>query len=365
MALIKGLEGGTATVSGSAVTISGTADDASVIQAAEQAVIAATGAERVNNEIVLSLDLQDRTRGATNRITQRIESRIGYLPVIPIALLVLLVFALLAWLLGRIRWPYTRFTQNPFLQDIIRKLTQTGIMLSGVLLALDILDAMALVGGVLGAAGVAGIAIGFAFKDLIENDIASILLSLRQPFRSQDHVLIDGHEGLVTAMNTRTTVLTTFDGNVVRIPNATVFKTTIINYTSDPRRRFGFAVGVGADVDLTQAIEVGTRTLAGTQGVLPEPKPLALITKLATQASRSSSSAGSISRAPALPRSKATPCRMSRSNTTAWASTCPSRSTQSVSRAGRSPLHQPDQPPRSPARRSPPPCWRVAMSAAT
>jgi small conductance mechanosensitive channel len=280
MALIKGLEGGTATVSGSAVTISGTADDASVIQAAEQAVIAATGAERVNNEIVLSLDLQDRTRGATNRITQRIESWIGYLPVIPIALLVLLVFALLAWLLGRIRWPYTRFTQNPFLQDIIRKLTQTGIMLSGVLLALDILDAMALVGGVLGAAGVAGIAIGFAFKDLIENDIASILLSLRQPFRSQDHVLIDGHEGLVTAMNTRTTVLTTFDGNVVRIPNATVFKTTIINYTSDPRRRFGFAVGVGADVDLTQAIEVGTRTLAGTQGVLPEPKPLALITKL-------------------------------------------------------------------------------------
>jgi len=136
------------------------------------------------------------------------------------------------------------------------------------------------VGGVLGAAGVAGIAIGFAFKDLIENYIASILLSLRQPFRPQDHVLIDGHEGLVTAMNTRSTVLTTFDGNVVRIPNAVVFKTTIINYTTDPRRRFGFAVGVGSDVNLNQAIEVGTKVIAGTPGVLIEPKPVALITKL-------------------------------------------------------------------------------------
>ncbi|MFG0246547.1 MAG: mechanosensitive ion channel domain-containing protein [Phycisphaerales bacterium JB052] len=277
---IEGLEDGEAQVLGSVITITGTADDASVIDAAERAVIAATGAERVKNDITLSLDLQDRTRGAANRVSLRVESWIGYLPVIPIALLVVLIFALLAWLLGKLHWPFARFTRNPFLQDIVRKLAQTVVMLSGVLLALDILDAMALVGGVLGAAGVAGIAIGFAFKDLIENYIASILLSLRQPFRPQDHVLIDGHEGLVTAMNTRTTVLTTFDGNVVRIPNATVFKTTIINYTTDPRRRFGFAVGVGSDVDLAQAIEVGTNIIEGTPGVLETPKPAALITKL-------------------------------------------------------------------------------------
>ena len=77
-----------------------------------------------------------------------------------------------------------------------------------------------------------------------------MLLSLRQPFRLRDHVVIDGHEGLITTMNSRTTVLTTFDGNVVRIPNAVVFKTTLVNYSTDRRRRFSFDIGVGYDVDL-------------------------------------------------------------------------------------------------------------------
>ncbi len=277
---IEGLEDAEVRVSGGVLTISGTADDSSVIEDAEQAVIAATGAERVNNEIELSLDLQDRTRGAANRVSERVEDWIAYLPVIPVALVLLLFFALLAWLLGKLRWPYTHFTRNPFLQDIIRKVTQSAVLLVGVLLALEILDAMALVGGVLGAAGVAGIAIGFAFKDLIENYIASVLLSLRQPFRPKDHVVIDGYEGLVTAMNSRSTVLTTFDGNVVRIPNAVVFKTTLINYTSDRRRRFKFSAGVGYDVNLPQAIEIGVETLLGTQGVMSEPKPQAVVSKL-------------------------------------------------------------------------------------
>jgi small-conductance mechanosensitive channel len=277
---IEGLEDAEVRVSGGVLTISGTADDSSVIEDAEQAVIAATGAERVNNEIELSLDLQDRTRGAANRVSERVEDWIAYLPVIPVALVLLLFFALLAWLLGKLRWPYTHFTRNPFLQDIIRRVTQSAVLLVGVLLALEILDAMALVGGVLGAAGVAGIAIGFAFKDLIENYIASVLLSLRQPFRPKDHVVIDGYEGLVTAMNSRSTVLTTFDGNVVRIPNAVVFKTTLINYTSDRRRRFKFSAGVGYDVNLPQAIEIGVETLLSTQGVMSEPKPQAVVSKL-------------------------------------------------------------------------------------
>ena len=280
LAGIEGLEDADARVSGGVVTISGTADDASVLEEAEQAVLAATGATRVNNEIELSLDLQDRTRGAAHRVSERVEDWVAYLPVIPVAIAVLLVFALLAWLIGKLRWPFSHFTRNPFLQDIIRKVTQSGVLLMGVLLALEILDAMALVGGVLGAAGVAGIAIGFAFKDLIENYIASILLSLRQPFRPKDHVVIDGHEGLVTAMNSRSTVLTTFDGNVVRIPNAVVFKTTLINYTSDRRRRFNFSAGVGYDVNLPQAIDIGVQTLLDTEGVMHDPKPMAIVSKL-------------------------------------------------------------------------------------
>ncbi len=277
---IDGLSKPHASVDNGVVIITGTADDSSVIQEAAQSVKAATGDATIDNKIELSLDLQKRTRGAASRLTQRIQVWVDYLPLIPIAIAVLVLFAFLSWLIGKLRWPFSRFSGNPFLQDILRKLTQSAVLLIGILLALEILNAMALVGGVLGAAGVAGIAIGFAFKDLIENYIASILLSLRQPFRPQDHVLIDGHEGLVASMNSRSTVLTTFDGNVVRIPNAIVFKTTLINYTSDMRRRFSFTAGVGYDVNLPRAIDVGVQTLLDTPGVLNEPKPIAVVTTL-------------------------------------------------------------------------------------
>lgn len=222
----------------------------------------------------------EQVRDAATRIGERAEVWFSYLPLIPIALGVVVLAVGLAWLVARWRWPYRRLTPNPFLQDIARRLVQTFIVLLGVLLALEVLDAASLVGGVLGAAGVAGIAIGFAFRDLIENYIASVLLSLRQPFRPRDHVVIETHEGLVTSMNSRTTVLTTFDGNVVRIPNATVFKSPIVNYSTDPRRRFVFEVGVSFDVDAGEAIRAGLEAIKGTAGVLGDPAPFALVKAL-------------------------------------------------------------------------------------
>ncbi|MEX0876352.1 MAG: mechanosensitive ion channel family protein, partial [Phycisphaerales bacterium] len=280
LARIQGLENPQAEIVDGALVISGIADDTAIISQATNAARTATGIEQIDNQIELSLNLQDRSRGAASRVSQRAEVWISYLPLIPLALAILLAFIFFAWVTGKLSWPFRHFTRNPFLQDILRKITQTAILLIGVLLALEVLDAMALVGGVLGAAGVAGIAIGFAFKDLIENYIASVLLSLRQPFRPKDHVVIDGHEGLITSMNTRTTVLTTFDGNIVRIPNAIVFKTTLINYTTDPRRRFDFTVGVGYDVPLSKALEIGLDTVLKADGVLQQPAPFANVSKL-------------------------------------------------------------------------------------
>lgn len=280
LAGIEGLSDATVDIQGDSVRLEGVADDPLVLERAAETALAATGAAQVQNEITLTSDFGERLHGAANRLGSRVEQWIAYLPLIPIAFVVALLGLVLAWAVGRWRWPYTRLSRNPFLQDICRRIVQTTVMLTGVLLALEILNATALVGGVLGAAGVAGIAIGFAFRDLVENYIASILLSVRQPFRPRDHVLIDGHEGLVTSMNSRTTVLTTFDGNIVRLPNAIVFKSALTNYSTDPRRRFTFDVGVGYDVDLAEAINVGVEVLRGTEGVLSDPAPFAIVTRL-------------------------------------------------------------------------------------
>jgi small conductance mechanosensitive channel len=280
LARIEGLDNESAEMNADALVLTGVADDPAIIDEAEQAVRAATGIDDIRNDIALTSDYADRVRGAATRVSARYDRLLDALPLIPVAIAIVLLALLAAWIVARWDAPFRLFSRNPFLQTIAQRFVQSMVVLFGVLLALEILDATALVGGVLGAAGVAGIAIGFAFRDLIENYIASILLSLRQPFRPRDHVVIDGHEGLVTSMNSRTTVLTTFDGNVVRIPNAIVFKTTLINYSTDPRRRFDFTVGIGYDVDLAQAVAVGTQVLTETEGVMPDPKPLALITRL-------------------------------------------------------------------------------------
>lgn len=280
LAEIEGLGEVDVRVVGDSVSIDGVADDPAVREKAAETAMAATGASRVENHVKLSDNLGDRLQGAANRMGSRFEQWLAYLPLIPIAAVVAVLGFVLSWGVGKWEWPYRWLTPNPFLRDIARRVVQAAIVLAGVLLALEILNATALVGGVLGAAGVAGIAIGFAFRDLVENYIASILLSLRQPFRPNDHVLIDGHEGLVTSMNSRTTVLTTFDGNIVRIPNAIVFKSTLTNYSTDARRRFTFDVGVGYDVDLAEAVRVGVEILRETPGVLAEPSPFAIVTAL-------------------------------------------------------------------------------------
>src|SRR5690606_21022551 len=116
------------------------------------------------------------------------------------------------------------------------------------------------VGALFGAAGVAGIILGFAFREIIENYLASILLSLRRPFSTGDHVVVATHEGKVIRLTSRDTILMTLEGNHLRLPNSVVFKAEILNFSRNPLRRFDFSVGLGVDEDISSAIALGRDT---------------------------------------------------------------------------------------------------------
>ena len=90
-------------------------------------------------------------------------------------------------------------------------------------------------------------ALGFAFRDIAENYIAGVLLSLRRPFAPGEHVVIDNREGKVVALTSRATILMTLDGNELRLPNAMVFKAVVLNYSKNPQRRFDFTITIDAD----------------------------------------------------------------------------------------------------------------------
>lgn len=202
---------------------------------------------------------------------------------LPLLLLAALIVALFVWFAGFLsRRPFVCgwLGDNPFSRSIAAQIVRAVTIIAGILLALQLLDATSLVGAVLGAAGVAGLALSFAFKDLIENYIAGVLLSLRHPFAPNDHVLIEGHEGKIARLTTRATILVSLDGNHIRLPNALVFKSVITNYMRRPTRRFEFDVGVGVEEDLPHAQELARATLRELGGVLNDPGPEAVITTL-------------------------------------------------------------------------------------
>ncbi|MDX1540115.1 MAG: mechanosensitive ion channel family protein [Geminicoccaceae bacterium] len=233
----------------------------------------------VDNRLRPVRDLDARLEVTVERLRERGLDLLALLPLLLIALLVVLAFWLAGGWLARRGWPF-RTIDNGFLRETARQLTRIGALLAGALLALEILDATALVAAVLGTAGLFGLVLGFAFRDLAENAIASLLLSLRQPFAPNDLVRIEDQEGHVVRLTSRATILLTIEGNHVRIPNATVYKGVLVNYTRNPLRRFDFVAGVGVDDDLTRARELGIAELGRTPAVLDDPAPEAFVEAL-------------------------------------------------------------------------------------
>jgi small-conductance mechanosensitive channel len=241
---------------------------------AEQAVAIARqlrGVVEVEDELTVVRDLDRRLGLAGESLRERLTGVVVAAPLVGVALAIVVVFWLLGTLLARWDALFRRLTPNRFLADLARQMVRAVLVLAGVLLALEVLDATAVVAALAGAAGLTGLAIGFALRDVVENYVASVLLSLRQPFLPHDHVVIEGHEGRVVRLTSRATVMITLDGNHVRIPNADVFKGVILNFTRNPKRRFDFVLGVGTEQDLAAAMALGTRTLGEMPGVLADP----------------------------------------------------------------------------------------------
>lgn len=130
---------------------------------------------------------------------------------------------------------------------------------------------------VVGGTGLIGLAVGIAFRDITENFLASIFLSMQRPFETGDLVEIAGVTGYVQQLNVRTTILMALDGNLVQIPNATVYKSTLRNFTTNANRREDFVVGIGYDDSITDAQEVVRAVLADHPAVLDDPEPSVLV----------------------------------------------------------------------------------------
>ncbi len=158
---------------------------------------------------------------------------------------------------------------DPALAGLIGRLGGYLVLIVGFVYSLEGLGVQ--IGPVLGALGIAGIALAFALQDILENFVAGVLLQLQRPFTYGDQVSINDHEGTVHEIDTRLVTLITPAGETIKIPSATVIKSDINNYTAQGARRTTLPVGVAYGTDLRQATAVLEQAVRSVDGVLPTP----------------------------------------------------------------------------------------------
>jgi small conductance mechanosensitive channel len=226
-------------------------------------------------------DLHTRFNTALGQVEGKLVQLVAAAPLLLVAATIVLLAAWLGRVLSR-RGHWLRLrSHNPYMDGLVRRIVQTFVLLAGVLVALDLLGATSLVGAVLGSAGVVGLVLGFAFKDIAENYVSGILLSLRRPFSPGDHVVIDTREGKVVALDSRATTLMTLDGSQLRLPNALVFKSVVLNYSVNPKRRFEFSMVLDAGQSIRRAQGLAMEVISAVDGVLTDPGPSSLVQEYA------------------------------------------------------------------------------------
>lgn len=119
--------------------------------------------------------------------------------------------------------------------------------------------------------GLTSLALGFALKDILSNFVSGILILTLRPFRLGDQIVIGETEGNVERIELRATIIRTYDGRVVSVPNSETFTSRVTNNTASPIRRGTVEAYLGYDIDLRQAAIAMCEAARGAEGVLPEP----------------------------------------------------------------------------------------------
>ncbi|MFC3879959.1 mechanosensitive ion channel family protein [Algoriphagus namhaensis] len=190
-----------------------------------------------------------------------------------VAIGILLGFYFLAnFLQGILGKRLVRRMDDPLLANFISVIFRMIIMIIGFMVVFRVVGLTGVVSGLLAGAGISAFVIGFALKDIGENFLAGILLAFKRPFRVGDVIDIVGMRGTVLAMNLRDTQIKTGDGKDTFIPNATLIKNPLTNFTIDGFLRYDFIIGLDYGSDYHKAMEVILLEVIKVDGVLTDGK---------------------------------------------------------------------------------------------
>jgi len=225
---------------------------------------------------------KDSVTTAWGKIQAMIDSMVLMLPNIALAIIVFALFYLAARTIrSLVRRLTRRHRQARNLGLVLGRLSQGITILVGLFVALSIVIPSFKAGDLIQLLGISGVAIGFAFRDILQNFLAGILILLTEPFQIDDQIVFKDFEGTVENIQTRATTIRTYDGRRIVIPNAELFTNSVMVNTAFENRRLEYDVGIGYGDNIDRAKELILEAIASVDDVLREPSPDALVMELA------------------------------------------------------------------------------------
>ena len=198
------------------------------------------------------------------------------IPNIAVATVLMVVVVVVGFAVGSAIRRMARNRRRADLGAVIGSVARWAIWIAGAMLALTILTPSIRPGDLIAGLGIGTVAIGFAFKDILQNLLSGILLLIRQPFAVGDQIVVGDYEGTVEHIQTRATLIKTYDGRRVVIPNSDVYTDAVTVNTAFPTRRSQYDFGITYGSDTTLAMKVAVEAAAGVARVMDDPPPEAL-----------------------------------------------------------------------------------------
>ena len=212
--------------------------------------------------------MNDALATIMDKLEAWLERITAMLPNLVLAIFAFVVFLNLARLARRLfARVITRATEDVGIQRLLTQLMYYVCLSVGMFVVLEILELDKAVTSLIAGLGVVGIALGFAFQDIAANFIAGVILAFKKPFNIGDVVEIDGTSGVLDRTDFRLTVIRTFQGQEVYIPNKDVIQKKIINYSITGERRIDLKIGVSYGEDLEQVMQVTLDAVKTVEGV--------------------------------------------------------------------------------------------------
>lgn len=215
------------------------------------------------------------------QLMQMVRGTIKLLPNLAIAIVVFIIFWFIAKFSRRIIKNLTRKKQSRNLGLVLARLSQGFIILIGAFIALAIVVPTFKPGDLVQLLGVSGVAVGFAFRDILQNFLAGILILITEPFVISDQIVFKDFEGTVENIQTRATTIRTYDGTKIVIPNAELFTNSVKVNTAFEKRRLQYDIGIGYGDDIATAKKIILEVLNNNPEAIADPPPEALVVDLA------------------------------------------------------------------------------------